>query len=203
MLERGAAVGLVMLWGLAAGCDNTPLAAPHPVTSGGAGTTGAAGAPAVVPQSLVIPDDIVAPVMSCSNGFTYALNLPCQIGQSPILEVDCSYGTGTNIYQVLRFRLPGILPDASGSLVTGPPLGTPQPFHAQLAGLPNAVISSGDTDYFLTSMDGTVTFTKGTLTDRTLDGWFTHLDFIFTSGDHTISCTLDRGRFTTVPGAYV
>ena len=198
MLDRGAAVGLVMLWGLAAGCDNTPLAAPHPVTSGGAGTTRAAGAPAVVPQSLVIPDDIVAPVMSCSNGFTYALNLPCQLGESPVFETDCSFGKGTNNY--VRFGLPQSLPDAGGSF-SGPPLGTLQRFQAQLVP-PNAVISSGDLDYYLTSMDGTVTFTKGTLTDRTLDGWFTHLDFIFTSGDHTISCTLDRGRFTTVPGAY-
>ena|SRR5260221_1039269 len=197
-LDRGAGVALVMLSGVAAGCDNTPLAAPPPVTSGGAGTTGAAGAMAVVPQALVIPDDVVAPVMGCSNGFTYALNLPCQLGESPVFETDCSFDKGANNY--MRFGLPQSLPDAGGSF-SGPPLGTQQRFRAHLVA-PNAVISSGALDYYLTSMDGTVTFTKGVLTDRTLDGWFTHLDFVFTSGEHTISCSLDRGRFTTVPGAY-
>jgi len=46
-------------------------------------------------------------------------------------------------------------------------------------------------------------YVRGSLTDRTLDGWFTHLNFVFMSGDHAVSCTLDRGRFTTVPGAYL
>ena len=74
---------------------------------------------------------------------------------------------------------------------------------AALFAPPNAGISSGNFAYELTSMDGTVTFTKGTLSDRTLDGWFTHLDLVFTSADQSVSCSLDQGRFTTVPGNYL
>jgi len=32
-------------------------------------------------------------------------------------------------------------------------------------------------------------YVRGSLTDRTIDGWFTHLNFVFMSGDHAVSCT--------------
>jgi hypothetical protein len=178
VLDRGAWVAVAMLSGLAAGCDSAPLATPHPVDTG------------IAPQSLVIPDDVVAPVLSCTDGSTHALNLPCQLGLGPVFETDCSFGTDGN--QIIRFMLPESLPDAGNSLVSGPPLGTPERFHAKFVP-PTAAIS----------MDGTVTFTKGSLTDRTLDGWFTHLDVVSGSGAGTVSCTLDEGRFTTVPGSYL
>ena len=56
--------------------------------------------------------------------------------------------------------------------------------------------------YQLTRMNGTLTLTKGSFGDRTLDGWFTHLDFAWTAGGDTLTCTLDNGRFSTIPGAY-
>jgi hypothetical protein len=182
---RGAWVASVMVWGVAAACDGVPLATPD----------------AAVPHSLVIPADVGTPVMTCSDGSTYTLSLPCELGMSPAFVAECSYGAGSD--QILRFILPGSLPDAGGSLASGPPLGTPQRFQARFVPPPNAGISSGELQYTLTSMVGTVTFTKGSLTDRTLDGWFQHLDFVFTSGENEVSCTLDEGRFTTVPGNYL
>ena len=178
VLDRGAWVALVMLSGLAAGCDSAPLATPHPVDTG------------IAPQSLVIPNDVVPPVLSCTDGSTHALTLPCQLGEGPVFETDCSFGSNSD--QILRFLLPQSLPDAGGSLISGPPLGTLERFHANLVPPTPAI-----------SMDGTVTFTKGSLTDRALDGWFTHLDVVSGSGAGTVSCTLDEGRFTTVPGNYL
>jgi hypothetical protein len=220
VLDRGAWVASVMLVSVTAGCTGTPLATPHPVDAGAAGSRettptmsaagaggaagsagGAAGMAVVPPGSLVIPEDVVPPVMSCSDGSSYALALPCQLGMGPVFETDCGYGPGGQ--SVLRFMLPASLPDAGGSLVSGPPLGRSELFRALFVPGPGAGITSGDLPYALTSMTGTVTFTKGSLADRTLDGWFTHLDFVFTSGDLTLSCTLDQGRFTTVPGDYL
>jgi hypothetical protein len=94
------------------------------------------------------------------------------------------------------------LPSAGGGFVSEPTLGTLQPFRGEFVP-PYAGIVSGDLEYQLTSMTGLVTFAKGTLAERTLDGWFTHLDLVFTSGARTVSCTLDRGRFTTIPGDYL
>jgi hypothetical protein len=187
VIDRGAWVAMVMLGSLAAGCESAPLATPHPVDP-------------VTSQQLVIPADVGPPLMRCSDGASYPLTLPCQLGQSPVFETDCAYGPGRA--QTLTFMLPASLPDAGGSLVIGPPLGVAERFHALLVPEPPHVSSNG-LDYTLQSIDGTVTFTQGSLADRAIDGWFTHLDFVYTSGASSISCAVDKGRFTTVPGGYL
>jgi hypothetical protein len=114
VLDRGAWVALVMLMSLAAGCDVAPLATPHPVdagaapaAAGGGGTTsmavsgvagGSAGSAADTvaadPQSFTVPDDVGVPTMNCSDGSTYVIDLPCQLGMGPVFETDCAYGPG-------------------------------------------------------------------------------------------------------------
>jgi hypothetical protein len=189
VLDRGAWVAMVMLGCLAAGCDSAPLATPHPVDTAA--------------RSTVVPPGVGLPVFDCGNGATFALSLPCQLGMGPVFETDCSYGPAdAPNSEVLRFLLAGSLPDNGGSLVNNPALGTAQRFHAIFAPSPGS-LTIGASQWVLKSIDGTVTFTTGSLADRAFDGWFGHLDFVFESGTETLSCTLADGRFTTTPGDYL
>jgi hypothetical protein len=158
------------------------------------------------PVALTIPDFVVPPVLSCARGVgSVALESPCQVGRAPTFEVDCAFGT--QLDQVIRFELPASiflpvgLPVGVDPSEQAVPLGAPLAFDATL--LPTfAKLSASGEDFQLTRMNGTLTLTKGSLTDRVFDGWFSHLDFVWTAGADTMTCTLDDGRFSTVPGAY-
>jgi hypothetical protein len=189
VIDRGAWVAMAMLGCIAAGCDSAPLATPHPVDT--------------APRATEVPADVGPPVLDCGNGATFTLKLPCQLGMGPVFETDCSYGPSFDPgSEPFKFLLAGSLPDNNGSLVNDPALGIAQRFHAIFAPPPGG-LSIGASRWVLKSIDGTVTFTKGSLTDRAFDGWFEHLGFVFASGTETLSCTLDNGRFTTTPGNYL
>jgi len=203
--------------GLAQGCGGTPLA---PTAGGGAGagdaagadgTTNSNGAPGAPPTGaagaspvLEVPEDIGPPVLSCENSAAGALliDLPCQMGMAPVSEVDCGLAGYPN--EKIRFALVPSLPDApaGGQIV----LGQPTRFVADL--LP---FQSQPYEFFNLapqSITGTVVFTKLSLADGTLDGWFPHLDVVLGptgigGPGPTVSCRLDKGRFTAVPGGFL
>jgi hypothetical protein len=154
------------------------------------------------PKALTIPGFVVPPVMSCGLGVgAVALASPCQIGRGPIFEVDCAYGAQSN--QVIRFMMAISLFLNGGVETTNQmvPLGVPLTFDATL--LPTfATLPANGEDFQLTRMNGALTLTKGSFTGRDFDGWFSHLDFVWTSAGDTMTCTLDNGRFSTIPGAY-
>jgi hypothetical protein len=159
------------------------------------------------PKSLTLPAFVVPPVLSCARGVgAVALASPCQLGRGPTFEVDCAFGT--QLDQVVRFELPASiflpvgLPVGVDPSEQAVPLGAPLTFDATL--LPTfAILFVNGEDFQLTRMNGTLTLTKGTLADRAFDGWFSHLDFVWTTiGGDTLTCTLDDGRFSTIPGAY-
>ncbi|HTA21804.1 MAG TPA: hypothetical protein VK989_21065 [Polyangia bacterium] len=189
---RGA---LSLLLALAA-CDGRAL------ETGGAVDAGVDGDP---PTSLTIPAFVGPPVLSCDRGGVVELESPCQLGRAPLFEVDCAYGP--RLDQVIRFELPASiflpvgLPVGVDPSEQAVPLGVPLTFDATL--LPTfAKLSASGEDFQLTRMNGTLTLTKGSLAARVFDGWFSHLDFVWTSGGDTMTCTLDDGRFSTIPGAY-
>jgi hypothetical protein len=156
----------------------------------------------LVPETLTIPSFVGPPVLDCGLGVgALALETPCQLGQSPVFETDCPFGTGQN--QVVRFMLSASLSamDRGVSLVDLP-LGEALTFRATL--VPNIpTLAANGVTFTLGSMKGTLTLTKGSFDDRTLDGWFSHLDFVWTSPSTTLTCTLDDGRFTTIPGGFL
>ena len=195
--------------GLASGCGGTPLA---PAAGGGAGSSGEAGAlgttspttgTAGAAPALTVPEDVGPPVLDCADGPGGVLiDLPCQLGMPPVSEVDCGIAGYPN--EKIRFALVPSLPDAvGGGQIT---LGQPMRFAADL--LP---FQSEPYEFFdLTpqSITGTVVFTKLSLSDATLDGWFPHLDVVWTdtvgNGPYsTVSCRLEKGRFTAVPGGFL
>lgn len=162
-----------------------------------------AGADSGTQQALTIPDFVVPPVLSCGRGVgAVPLASPCQVGRGPTFEVDCAYGPQPN--QVIRFMLAISLFLNGGVETTAQmvPLGAPLTFDATL--LPTfATLAANGEDFQLTRMNGVLTLTKGSFADRVFDGWFSHLDFVWTAGGgDTLSCTLDDGRFSTIPGAY-
>jgi hypothetical protein len=148
----------------------------------------------------VIPADVAAPVLACGGALgTLALKLPCELGQAPVSEVDCSFG-GAAAGQKLAFLLPLSLPEASGG--AGLTLGAPTRFHASLLPYGRPAFSNGR--YVVSDVSGTVTFTSFSLADQKLDGWFPHLDVVLTGQDGSVlSCSLDAGRFTAVPGRFL
>ena len=117
---------------------------------------------------------------------------------APVSEVDCGIAGYPN--ERIRFALVPSLPDAVGGGQIA--LGQTMRFAADL--LP---FQSEPYEFFnltLQSIAGTVVFTKLSLSDATLDGWFPHLDVVWTDGAgagpcSTVSCRLDNGRFTAVP----
>jgi hypothetical protein len=175
--------------GLAAGCGAAPLATPP------------AGDPGVAPQSLAIPADVGAPVLSCGGGVgAVSLQLPCLLGMAPVSEVDCGLA-GAPTDQRIRFALGASLPDnPSGQQIV---LGQATRFDADLLPYgPSSTLEDGK--YKPTKIMGTVVFTKLSPADATFDGWFPHLDFVWSAADgSTVSCALDKGRFTAVPGGYL
>ncbi|HSZ82562.1 MAG TPA: hypothetical protein VLA14_09775 [Polyangia bacterium] len=188
---RVAAISVLAL--ALAACDGRALEPAGP-----AGASVDSGAP----LSLTIPAFVVPPVLSCGRGVgAVPLASPCQIGRGPVFEVDCAYGAALD--QVIRFMLaPSLfLPGGFPTDGQAPPLGAPLAFDATFVPTFATLPVNGEV-YQLTRMNGTLTLTKGSFGDRTLDGWFTHLDFAWTAGGDTLTCTLDNGRFSTIPGAY-
>jgi hypothetical protein len=178
--------------GLALGCGGTPLAPPPDGGASAPAAAGAAGGTSVVAQSLAIPAAVGPPIVTCPNGITFLIDLPCQMGMTPVSEIDCTYAGWSG---ALRFLLPLSLPDAvDGGRVA---LGQPTRFAADL--LPGDGPMPG-----LVGVTGTVVFTKLSPAEATLDGWFPHLDFGWPAeGDPGATCTLDNGRFTAVPGNFL
>ncbi len=180
-----------------AACDGRPLEKGDAVD---------AGVDSGTPKALTIPDFVGPPVLSCGRGVgAVALASPCQLGRGPLFEVDCAYGT--QLDQVIRFELPASiflpagLPVGVDPSEQAVPLGAPLTFDATL--LPTfATLPANGEDFQLTRMNGALTLTKASFTARDFDGWFSHLDFVWTAGGDTMTCTLDNGRFSTIPGAY-
>jgi hypothetical protein len=193
-LDRGAWVAKVPLGALGllllqAGCDRGPLATPHPVDAG------------VTPKFLAVPADVGPPVLRCDGGLgAVALQLPCLLGKAPESEVDCGLA-GAPADQKIRFLLPLSLPDQVGG--SGVALGEPARFDADL--LPFGASSTlGDGKYTPRGITGTVVFTELSPADATLDGWFPHLDFVWGAADgSTVTCAVDKGRFTAIPGGFI
>lgn len=172
-------------------CAGRALETGRPADAGAEGVGGAA---------LTIPDFVVPPVLTCDLGVgAVALVTPCELGRGPIYETDCAFGAATD--QVIRFMLPVSLSLGGNPSDHEMPLGKVLTFEAVL--VPTfATLSRNGVDFQLQRMNGALTLTKGSLDDRALDGWFSHLDFIWTAGAQTITCALDNGRFTTIPGPF-
>jgi len=192
-MARARVVSMSLVALVLAACDGRALE-----TAGSAD----AGVDSGRPEALTIPDFIGPPVLSCGLGIgAVALASPCQIGRGPIFEVDCAFGAALD--QVIRFMLPAsiFLPGGFATKEQMVPLGAPLTFDATLVPTFATLAANGES-YQLTRMNGTLTLTKGSFTDRAFDGWFSHLDFVWTAGGDTMTCTLDNGRFSTIPGAY-
>ncbi|HEX4404063.1 MAG TPA: hypothetical protein VH560_04495 [Polyangia bacterium] len=185
-----ARVSVMFVLALAA-CDGRALEIGGAVDAGSDGD-----APA-------IPDFIGPPVLSCGRGVgVVPLASPCQVGRGPIFEVDCAYGPQAD--QVIRFMLAVSLFLNGGVETTEPKvtLGAPLIFDATLLPTFAKILANGE-GFQLTRMNGFLTLTKASFTDRAFDGWFSHLDFVWTApGGDTLTCTLDDGRFSTIAGAY-
>jgi hypothetical protein len=170
----------------------------------GGGTAPMSVGPGTAPEPLTIPADVGMPTMSCGGGVgVVPLQLPCLLGMAPVSEVDCALA-GAPSDQKIRFVLPLSIPNGAES--SAPVLGQPMPFHADLlpfeSRLPPSTLDDGK--YTPQSITGTVVLTQLSPADQTLDGWFPHLDFVWSTTDgSTLSCTLDKGRFTAVPGAFL
>jgi hypothetical protein len=97
--------------------------------------------------------------------------------------------------------LPLSLPDALG--LGKVVLGEPTRFDADLLPFgPSSTLENGK--YAPQRITGSVVFTALSPADATLDGWFPHLDFAWSATDgSTVSCSLDKGRFTAVPGGFL
>jgi hypothetical protein len=139
-------------------------------------------------------------VLNCGGGALGAIpiQLPCELGFSPVSEVDCTLG-GAAAGQKLAFMLGLSFPDANSFGAV--PLGAPTRFHpTPLPGGSPVVIGH----YAISDITGTVAFTELSPSGRTFDGWFPHLAFVLTGSDGSIvSCSLVEGRFTAVPGNYL
>jgi len=193
-MARARVVSMSLVALVMAACDGRALETGGSVDGGGDGGT---------PKALSIPTFVGPPVLSCGLGVgAVALASPCQLGRGPIFEVDCAFGPQQN--QVIRFMLAvSILLNGGGGAPTEPmlPLGAPLTFDATL--LPTfATLPANGEDFQLTRMNGVLTLTKASFADRIFDGWFSHLDFVWTAGGEAMTCTLDNGRFSTIPGAY-
>ncbi|HVZ71249.1 MAG TPA: hypothetical protein VHJ20_02645 [Polyangia bacterium] len=148
------------------------------------------------PAAVSIPADVVAPTLACPGAGSISIELPCQIGQAPVSEVDCELGGAAGGAKI-AFVLPSSLPDGAS-----PRLGAPTSFHPAL--LPFGRQQLFDGRYYLSDISGTVAFTSLSLAEQKVDGWFPHLAFTLVGTDGAIvSCTLDEGRFTAVPGDYL
>ena len=151
---------------------------------------------------VTIPPDVVAPVLNCGGGALAAIpiQMPCELGFSPVSEVDCSLG-GAAAGQKLKFMLGFSLPDASAHGYGAVVLGTPTRFHPMpLPGGSPVLIGQ----YAISDISGTVAFTELSPSVQTFDGWFPHLVMLLTGSDGSIvSCSLEEGRFTAVPGDYL
>jgi hypothetical protein len=197
VIRRGVVLGLTM-GVLIVGCDGglRPSGGmPAPVMGGG-GTTGAAGAPgtAVTPT---IPD-IHATLLRCDGGLgDVALAMPCLLGMAPVSEVDCALAGDPT--QKISFILPLSLPDTTNG---EPTVGQPTRFRPTF--VPLAPLPRVGGDHVLRDVSGTVVFTSYSLADATFDGSFTHLDVVWASPENSlITCTLDNGRFTAIPGGFL
>jgi hypothetical protein len=214
VLPTLASFGLAALLGasLTPGCGGTPLAPSEGAgSSDAAGATGTmtGGAGAAAPKGaagtspvLTIPDDVGPPVLRCADGpGDFLLDLPCQLGMPPVSEVDC--GIAGYPDAKISFMLVPSLPDAGGGgQIT---IGQPMRFAADL--LPFQSPSYEFFNLAPQSITGTVVFTQLDLNHATLDGWFPRLDVVWTatgvSNFSTVSCRLDNGRFTAVPGGFL
>jgi hypothetical protein len=175
-------------------CDGRSLATSGQIVD--------AGAEGVASKDLTIPAFVVAPVLTCDLGVgAVALVTPCQLGQGPVYEVDCAFGTAQD--EVIRFMLPLSLPPVNGGFsLENIRLGELVAFHGVFVP-PLATLSANGDAFALRSMNGALTLTNGSAADRSFDGWFAHLDFVWTSSTAAVTCSLDNGRFTTVPGDYL
>jgi hypothetical protein len=192
----GIAAGLTSLAGLAALL--LPACGGPALVEGGAGAAGESGVQPVA-FDVTIPPDVVAPLLSCGDAVgSIAIQLPCELGQAPVSEVDCTLG-GAAAGQKLAFMLAPSL--AAGDFGKSVVLGAPTAFHATPLPGGSPVVNGR---YSISAMLGTVTFAELSFSDQTFDGWFRHLTVMLTGNDGSIvSCSLDKGRFTAVPGNYL
>jgi hypothetical protein len=200
---RPAAMFASMMLGLlVAACESAPL---HPVDAGNAAPIPDAPTPdATAPDETTLDaaaetsSDVHATLINCDNGVgAVGLAMPCLLGMTPVSEVDCALAADPS--QKLRVLLPLSLPETPKG---EPTLGQPTRFHPTF--VPLAPMPSLPGDRVLRSVEGTVVFTSYSLSAGTFDGSFTHLELVWASSQGSpVTCTLDNGRFTGVPGGFL